>query len=206
MFIVKVERLTGKFCGMVEDLPRYCIKHQGELSVGMEVEIGQRRCSSKDRVVEIKKPALKTRTTVNAELRATLRELKGQRQEKASPKYTTLADDQVLIGSSDASVTIGREVYLRAWESSSDAKDLVLRLVSTQFTREELAASNFNGGDVFNGKERTTKRGLREDSRFQAILAQAVIQFPGSLTNDQQRKQLRDAVNNKCRKSACLLR
>ncbi|XP_063969310.1 proteoglycan 4-like [Lytechinus pictus] len=121
------------------------------------------------------------------------------------PVYKELDDDVIEIGCGGATTTMARITYMRAFDSAKNAKDLVLHLLGDFFTVEELARSNVNGGDVFNGREWVTKDALRTDPKFRAMMAQVEVQYPGSTATRDQQKQLRQCINNKCRKAASKL-
>ena len=96
--------------------------------------------------------------------------------------------------------------YDDAHRGCSGPKSLTIRLLTKVFTREELARSNFRGGDVFTGKEWVTKESLKRKPAFQAIIAQVSRQFPGSTATTSFQKEIREAVNTKCRKVGHALR
>eukprot|EP00057_Strongylocentrotus_purpuratus_P020090 XP_011674564.1 PREDICTED: vacuolar protein sorting-associated protein 27 [Strongylocentrotus purpuratus] len=135
------------------------------------------------------------------QLREEVRTLSGVK-EKCPPVYTPVfgTNSKIFIGSAESRLEMDKADYMKCWEAASTPKDLVLSLLSVHFTYAELAASNFNGGEVVSGGKTITKTALRRDSRFIAIVSQAEAQFSGAQSPALQ-KQIRDAVNNKCRKS-----
>ena len=135
------------------------------------------------------------------QLREEVRMLSGVK-EKCPPVYTPVfgTNSKIFIGSAESRLEMDKADYMKCWEAASTPKDLVLSLLSVHFTSAELAASNFNGGEVVSGGKMITKIALRRDSRFIAIVSQAEAQFSGAQSPALQ-KQIRDAVNNKCRKS-----
>ncbi|XP_063956425.1 atherin-like [Lytechinus pictus] len=122
--------------------------------------------------------------------------------EKPPGKYVALVDGiHVLIGSSTDSWRIDRSVYERCYAACTGPKDLIVKLLDKVFTPEELARSNFYGGEVFNGRL-ATKEALCSKPAFRALVAQAGIQFPGTTTSSRFQREVRIATNNRCRRIA----
>ena len=150
--------------------------------------------------------ALKALQEEVAELRAVVA---GKRTTpKRSPQFVVMeGGDEVLIGSiSEAIHLINKHDYLSVWDNVDNAKDFIVKLLPKVFADEELARSNFNGGHVFNGKDHIEKDALRKKTPFLAIMAQADIEFPGFMSSALMQKQIRDAVNGKCRKISMKLK
>ena len=110
-----------------------------------------------------------------------------------------------MIGMTGVATVMDKDIYDRLYHLSKDAKDLIIKLLDRVFTIEELASSNFHGGEVFS-PVRVTKAALRKHATFRALVAQAELQYPGETTCAGFGVDLRDSVNNKCRKATFKLR
>lgn len=178
------------------------------------------RCSSPDltpAVLEsrVVKMLLAQNASILAEMRGIKDELKelrclvaGRRTSpKKQPQYISVDGNDIIIGAIEESVYVmDKEVYHDIWDRVDNAKDFVVKLLPKVFSEQELATSNFNGGRVFNGKEYIVKEALRKKAPFLALMAQAQIEFPTNMENSVFQKQLKDAINGKCRKMALKLR
>ena len=130
------------------------------------------------------------------EIKTILTSKTGSLSRKGLPKCTDIGDGNVLIGAGEYTIVIARSDYLDCWDKTDNAKDLVVKLISKVFTEEELAMSSFNGGMI----RQTYKKRLADDPRFNAIIAQAEKEY--GVANQEDKKAIREAVNNKCRKKA----
>ena len=108
--------------------------------------------------------------------------------------FCQLDNEAVSIGTADVNAHMTRSNYLRAYEASRNGRELVLKLLTEFYSREELSTFSFNGDQH--------KKALRREYLFKVIMAQAELQFPGFLETEGGKKQVRDAVNGKCRKAS----
>ena len=99
-----------------------------------------------------------------------------------------------------------KDVYDRVFGRVTSPKELIVKLMAEVFSKEELARSNFHGGVVFNGKDRVTKECMRKKPAFVAIMSQAALEFPRMRVDEDFQKELKDAVNAKCRKMSMVVR
>ena len=90
---------------------------------------------------------------------------------KGGPAVVSMGNGSVLIGSSVDTHILTEDEYMESYLKASDPKDFVLRLLGKVFTDEELARSNFNGGQVTSGGEKVVKDRLCTKIAFKAVLA-----------------------------------
>ncbi|XP_041473090.1 uncharacterized protein LOC121422245 isoform X2 [Lytechinus variegatus] len=122
------------------------------------------------------------------------------------PNTTSIDSERVMIGVPGSSWVMAKSEYNEAFDKSSSAKELILKLMGKVLTREELARSNFYGGKVYNGKQMVTKESLSERISFQAIVAQAELVYPGGTSTQAFQRDIRIAVNSRCRRADYNLR
>ena len=114
----------------------------------------------------------------------------------------------VVIGSNangGPTLTLPRAVYNDVLDKATSGKDIVLGLLLKAFSTDELPSYNYFGGSVNVLGVMVEKRPLVHEERFKAILAQAEKEFPDCTTGIM-RKEIRYAVNAKCRKIAQRIR
>ncbi|XP_071791480.1 uncharacterized protein [Asterias amurensis] len=117
------------------------------------------------------------------------------------PKCVTMGDGQVQIGSKEtALLTLDENDYFTVWYQVNNPKDFIVKLLPKVFSTEQLKRSNFNGGQVYNGTDHIMKDKLKDKEPFIALMAEAEKEFPNSMTSPDFERQLRYAVNNKCRR------
>ena len=127
-------------------------------------------------------------------------------REKTVATYLELDNGDVMIGAPETAVHVMTKMtYNDIFQRVTNAKDLVLKLISELFEDEELARFNYHGGEVNCKSGIVFKDAIKHNVKFQAIVAQVNLEFPKSLQSASSRKALRDAVNGKCRKIASKL-
>lgn len=124
-----------------------------------------------------------------------------QVQKGKSPSYTEENGYATIGQEGGPTVKLDVGKYTSAWAKSTSGKDLVVKLMPLVFSDEMLASSNYHGGQVFSGQGWVRKNQLRDHPSFVAIVEQARIEYPGCFNSVEQYKELRDAVNAKCRKA-----
>ena len=70
--------------------------------------------------------------------------------------------------------------------------------MSRLLTEDELAIHNYHGGEVLSKGRGVQKMALKRNPTFQAIAAQADLQWPVATARDSYTKTLKDALNGKC--------
>ncbi|XP_038060451.1 RNA polymerase II degradation factor 1-like [Patiria miniata] len=115
--------------------------------------------------------------------------------------------DNVVIGSTDggSTLTLPRKDYESVYDKATCGKEIVVGLLPKAFTLEELSNFNYFGGSVLSGGVSVEKQSLRSNHKFKAIVMQAEREFPGC-TVGTMTKDIRYAVNAKCRKASQKLR
>ena len=124
---------------------------------------------------------------------------------KKQPQYVEMEGNAIVIGSVEEALHVmdkDKDLFLSVWDKVDNAKDFVVKLRPLVIPEEELAGSNYNGSRVFNGKEYVVKDSLPKKPQFLALMAQTHMEFPDSMGSAMYQKQLKDAINGKCRKIA----
>lgn len=117
-----------------------------------------------------------------------------------APRFLEGSDYQlVVIGQTGVTATVQRVVYEDRLLLSTCGKQFVLKMLTELFTDEELASSNVNGGPTRTGTGVVTKRALKDEVRYNALIIQAEKEFPGD-TSGYGGRVIRESVNNKCKK------
>ena len=115
-----------------------------------------------------------------------------------------VTDDMAIIGVEGNRYEMLKDEVCDAFAKARNRQDYCLKLLDKVFSKEELFASNYNGGDTQIGtgdtKRVVKKRKLRDDYKFRAIVGQMVKDF-GDFKSDDDIRKLKDAVNGKCRKT-----
>ena len=107
--------------------------------------------------------------------------------------------ENIVIGGEDATMALPRHKYNALRQRSASGKDMVVGLLPMGYSKEEISNFNYFGGSVHVSGEIVQKQAFIEDARFKAMLAQAEKEFPGC-TSGAMAKEIRHAVNSKCRK------
>ena len=120
---------------------------------------------------------------------------------REEPRVIEISNKELSLGCDGvATFPINKVTYYDIFNKVSGPKELVLKVMSAVFSNQELAMSNFHGGEVICKGGVVRKQAPTHSSTFQAVLAQAQKEFPEATRGETYRKALTEAVNGKCRK------
>ncbi|KAJ8040819.1 hypothetical protein HOLleu_15222 [Holothuria leucospilota] len=123
---------------------------------------------------------------------------------REQPSYGKLVNGNIQMRVENGSVPfveIPKQTYERIFYVAKTATSFVRQLLPLVYSREELVASNFEGGEVLTGNGYVTKPAL-ERPRMASLLGQVELEFPGSTFGKANMGKIREAINAHCRTEA----
>ena len=115
------------------------------------------------------------------------------------PTFAAVMGEDIVLGKPDSGVSIRKEQYMQALRrSSGSGRKLVLKLMDFVFSKDTMMKSNYTGGR-FRSKNDFVDKEVLEPKIVEALALQAQLQFPGYLTTEHEKADLRRSINDKCR-------